>query len=224
MYNQHREIPQDDTTHSPPQTVPGQHQQAAAQKKIGPILKYEDDLLAICSPNAAGIYNYNRDSMLKSIAPLNIPFHPPETKGNREFTFKTTYTGFYWNLLLKQLLRKLRDLDLSNVEATPHVEPRIASPLPPPILEDVHPQAQSPGTYPPGRIPSWELTTSRPISIYNLFESYIDVLASTIPTTRYYKVPYFYLTSLDLLGTPSRVTISSPQPLLGHSCPRSRFP
>ncbi|KAJ3878284.1 hypothetical protein F5051DRAFT_439807 [Lentinula edodes] len=48
-----------------------------------------------------------------------------------------------------------------------------------------------PGTYPPGRIPSRELTTSRPISIYNLFKSYIDILPSTTPTTQYYKVPSF---------------------------------
>ncbi|KAJ3911785.1 hypothetical protein F5877DRAFT_85550 [Lentinula edodes] len=104
------------------------------------------------------------------------------------------------------------DLDLSNVEATSHVKPRVASPLPPPTLEDVHPQAQSPGTYPPRRIPSRELTTSRPISIYDLFKSYIDVLASTTPTTQYYKVPYFYLTSLrlrDLPGPPRN-------PLKGH--------
>ncbi|KAJ3898760.1 hypothetical protein F5879DRAFT_1005649 [Lentinula edodes] len=96
--------------------------------------------------------------------------------------------------------------------ATPHVKPRIASPLPPPTFGDVHPQAQSPGTYLPGRIPSRELTTSRPISIYDLFEPYIDVLASTTPTTRYYKVPYFYLTSLrlrDLPGPPRN-------PLKGH--------
>ncbi|KAJ3876072.1 hypothetical protein F5051DRAFT_441837 [Lentinula edodes] len=33
------------------------------------------------------------------------------------------------------------DLDLGNVEATPHVELHTASPLPPPTLEDVHPQA-----------------------------------------------------------------------------------
>ncbi|KAJ3872192.1 hypothetical protein F5051DRAFT_445426 [Lentinula edodes] len=110
------------------------------------------------------------------------------------------------------LLHKLRDLDLSNVEATSHVELRIASPLPLPTLGDVHPPAHSPGTYPPGRIPSRELTTSRPISIYDLFESYIDVLASTTPTTQYYKVLYFYLTSLrlrDLPGPPKN-------PLKGH--------
>ncbi|KAJ4467802.1 hypothetical protein C8R41DRAFT_925654 [Lentinula lateritia] len=78
-----------------------------------------------------------------------------------------------------------------NVKATPRVEPRTASPLPPIKLEDVHPPAQSLGTYPPGRIPSRELTTSRLIPTYDLFESYIDILART---------------SLDLLGTPSRVT------------------
>ncbi|KAJ4471111.1 hypothetical protein C8J55DRAFT_563822 [Lentinula edodes] len=87
------------------------------------------------------------------------------------------------------LLPKLWDLDLSNVEATPHVEPRTASPLPAITLEDVHPPAQSPGTYPPGRIPSRELTTSRPIPIYDLFESYIDVLVSTTPTAQYHKEP-----------------------------------
>ncbi|KAJ3847166.1 hypothetical protein EV368DRAFT_88050 [Lentinula lateritia] len=67
-------------------------------------------------------------------------------------------------------LRKLRDLDLSNVEATPRVELRVASPLPPPTLEDVHPQTQSPGTYPPWHIPSWELTPSRPIYTYDLLD------------------------------------------------------
>ncbi|KAJ3871229.1 hypothetical protein F5051DRAFT_446464 [Lentinula edodes] len=109
------------------------------------------------------------------------------------------------------------DLNLGNVEATSHVKPRITSPLPPPTLEDILPQAQSPGTYPPGRIPSRELTTSRPISIYDIFECYIDVLASTTPTTQYYKVPYFYLTSLDLLGTPSRGPPGPPRnPLQGH--------
>ncbi|KAJ3870979.1 hypothetical protein F5051DRAFT_446836 [Lentinula edodes] len=110
------------------------------------------------------------------------------------------------------LLYKLRDLDLSNVEATPHVEPCITSPLLPSTLEDIHPQAQSPGTYPPGRIPSRELTTSRLNSIYDLFDSYIDILAGTTPTTRYYKVPSFYLTSLRLrdLSGPSR------NPLKGH--------
>ncbi|KAJ3871396.1 hypothetical protein F5051DRAFT_446254 [Lentinula edodes] len=57
-----------------------------------------------------------------------------------------------------------------NVEATPHIELRIASPLPPPTLEGVHPQAQSPGTYPPWHIPSRELTPSRPIYIYGLLD------------------------------------------------------
>ncbi|KAJ4493133.1 hypothetical protein C8J55DRAFT_556115 [Lentinula edodes] len=104
------------------------------------------------------------------------------------------------------LLYKLRDLDLSNVE------PHIASPLLPSTPEDIHPQAQSPGSSPPRRISSRELTTSRPNSIYDLFDSYIDVLASTTPTTQYYKVPSFHLTSLrlrDLSGPPRN-------PLKGH--------
>ncbi|KAJ3924182.1 MAG: hypothetical protein NXY57DRAFT_970529, partial [Lentinula lateritia] len=127
------------------------------------------------------------------------------------------------------LLPKLRDLDISNVEATPHVKPRTASPLPPTTLKDVHHPAQSPGTYLPGRIPSRELTPLRLIPIYDLFESYIDVLASTTPTTQYPKVPYFYLTSLrirDLSGPPRNPLKGhpySPQLLLGHSYPRSRF-
>ncbi|KAJ3911108.1 hypothetical protein F5877DRAFT_86465 [Lentinula edodes] len=57
-----------------------------------------------------------------------------------------------------------------NVEATPHIELCIASPLPPPTLEDVHPQAQPPGTYPPGHIHSRELTLSRPSCIYDLLD------------------------------------------------------
>ncbi|KAJ3865286.1 hypothetical protein EV359DRAFT_80654 [Lentinula novae-zelandiae] len=99
----------------------------------------------------------------------------------------------------ERLLPKLWDLDLSNVE------PRTASPLPPITLGDVHPPAQSLGTYPPGRIPCQELTTSRLIPIYDLFESYIDVLASATPITQYHKVPYFYQASLrlrDLSGPP----------------------
>ncbi|KAJ3911156.1 hypothetical protein F5877DRAFT_86381 [Lentinula edodes] len=55
-----------------------------------------------------------------------------------------------------------------NVKATPHVELRTASLLPPPTLEDIHPQAHPPGTYPPWHIPSRELTPSRPIYIYDL--------------------------------------------------------
>ncbi|KAJ3927349.1 MAG: hypothetical protein NXY57DRAFT_965567 [Lentinula lateritia] len=69
-----------------------------------------------------------------------------------------------------------------------------------------------PGTSPSGRVPSQEPTTSRPNPIYDLFDSYTDVLASTTPTTRYYKVPSIYLTSLrlrDLSGPPGN-------PLKGH--------
>ncbi|KAJ3884065.1 hypothetical protein GG344DRAFT_84632 [Lentinula edodes] len=99
-----------------------------------------------------------------------------------------------------------------NVEATSHVELRTASPLPPPTLEDVPPRVQPPGTYPPWCLPSLELTPSRPIPIYNLFDPTIDVLASTTPTTQYRTVPHSSLTSLrprDLSG-PLR------NPLKGH--------
>ncbi|KAJ3884656.1 hypothetical protein GG344DRAFT_83708 [Lentinula edodes] len=71
------------------------------------------------------------------------------------------------------LFYKLQDLDLSNIE-------------PPQFL----------GTSPSGRVPSREPTTSRPNPIYGLFNSYIDVLASTTPTT-------------DLSGPPGN-------PLKGH--------
>ncbi|KAJ3910999.1 hypothetical protein F5877DRAFT_86647 [Lentinula edodes] len=86
----------------------------------------------------------------------------------------------------------------SNVEATPQVELHTASALPPPTLEDVHPQAQPPGTYPPWHIPSQELIPSRP--------------TSTTPTTQYRTVPHSSLTSLrlrDLPGPPRN-------PLKGH--------
>ncbi|KAJ4492085.1 hypothetical protein C8J55DRAFT_556477 [Lentinula edodes] len=69
-----------------------------------------------------------------------------------------------------QLLRKLWDLDVGNVEAAPHIELRIASPLPPPTLEDDHPQTSPPGTYPPWHIPSRELTPSRPSCINYLLD------------------------------------------------------
>ncbi|KAJ3891195.1 hypothetical protein GG344DRAFT_77110 [Lentinula edodes] len=85
--------------------------------------------------------------------------------------------------------------DLGSVEATPHVKLRTASPLPPHTLEDVHPQAQPPGTYPPWHIPSRELTPSRPIYIYDLLD-----------------FPHSSLTSLrvrDLPGPPRN-------PLKGH--------
>ncbi|GAW01503.1 reverse transcriptase ribonuclease h [Lentinula edodes] len=62
-----------------------------------------DYLLAIRSPNAIGNYDYDHASMLKSIASLNVPFHPADIKGDLEFTFETTYTGFCWNLPLKRV-------------------------------------------------------------------------------------------------------------------------
>ncbi|KAJ3804423.1 hypothetical protein F5876DRAFT_83182 [Lentinula aff. lateritia] len=53
-----------------------------------------------------------------------------------------------------QVLHELRDLDLVNVEAIPYVEPRIASPLIPPTLEDVRLYLHFLGP------PSWAYTPS----------------------------------------------------------------
>ncbi|KAJ3808700.1 hypothetical protein F5876DRAFT_78473 [Lentinula aff. lateritia] len=58
----------------------------------------------------------------------------------------------------------LWDLNPGNVEATPYIELRAASPLQPPTLEDIHLYAPAPGTSPPGHIPSQELTHSRSTS------------------------------------------------------------
>ncbi|KAJ3870832.1 hypothetical protein F5051DRAFT_447068 [Lentinula edodes] len=57
----------------------------------------------------------------------------------------------------------LWDLSLGNIKATSYVELLVASPLPPPTLEDVHLQPPVPGTSPSGRIPSQELIHPRPI-------------------------------------------------------------
>ncbi|KAJ3925409.1 MAG: hypothetical protein NXY57DRAFT_967881 [Lentinula lateritia] len=77
--------------------------------------------------------------------------------------------------------------------------PPRTSPVPPPLFGSVAPLAialtgdddddlyesleEFPGTSPSGRVPSQEPTTLRPNPIYDLFDSYIDVLASTTPTT-----------------------------------------
>ncbi|KAJ3915554.1 hypothetical protein F5877DRAFT_69804 [Lentinula edodes] len=75
---------------------------------------------------------------------------------------------------------ELRDLDLSNIEATSYIELRTASPLPPPPSGPV-----------PGDLPSWAYTflgayTLETHSHLRPIRSYIDVLASTTPTMQYY--------------------------------------
>ncbi|KAJ3806676.1 hypothetical protein F5876DRAFT_80453 [Lentinula aff. lateritia] len=95
-----------------------------------------------------------------------------------------------------QLLHKLWDLDLGNVEAIPYVKLCVASPLLPPPLEDVNRYPHFPG--PPSRA-------------YTLSGA-----LTTTHTTQHSYVYWFLLlppssfnilgTSLGLLGTPSRVT------------------
>ncbi|KAJ3859061.1 hypothetical protein EV359DRAFT_68487 [Lentinula novae-zelandiae] len=116
---------------------------------------------------------------------------------------------------LPQLLHKLWDLDQGNIEAIPYVELHVTSPLLPPPLEDVNRYPYFPGP-PPGLILHWDLSHSKPTSttIYN--DSTLTSLASTIHTMQHSYVYWFQLlppssvnvlgTSLDLLGTPPRVT------------------
>ncbi|KAJ3911585.1 hypothetical protein F5877DRAFT_85773 [Lentinula edodes] len=156
-----------------------------------------------------------------SSAPPQVP--PDTSPSISDATTQTSFTP-------TRLLRKLRDLDLGNVEATPHVELRIASPLPPPTLEDVHPQAQPPGDLSSLAYPfSGAYTLETQLHIRPT-QSYIDVLASTTPTTQYRTVPHSSLTSLrlrDLPGPPRNPLKGHHlvvQTLLGHSRPQSRFP
>ncbi|KAJ3804281.1 Hsp70 protein-domain-containing protein [Lentinula aff. lateritia] len=99
-----------------------------------------------------------------------------------------------------QVLHKLRDLDLGNVEATPYVELRAASPLPPPLLENA-------SHYSPT---SWDLLPR--LTLYQ------ELSHLKLPSTTSYNNPTSWLslsspviilgTPQDLLGTPSRVTSS----------------
>ncbi|KAJ3806286.1 hypothetical protein F5876DRAFT_80864 [Lentinula aff. lateritia] len=113
------------------------------------------------------------------------------------------------------LLHKLWDLDLGNVEAIPYAKLHVASPLLPPPLEDVNCYPTSRDLL-PGLILYRELSCSKPTSttIYN--DPTLTFLASTTHTTQHSYIYWFLLlppssvnilgTSLDLLGTPSRVT------------------
>ncbi|KAJ3912740.1 hypothetical protein F5877DRAFT_84496 [Lentinula edodes] len=91
-------------------------------------------------------------------------------------------------------LLKLWDLDLGNVEAPPYVQLHATSPLPPPLLEDAnHPHFLGP--------PSWDYALlGALITTHTMQCSYIYwfplLPSSTVNVLG---------TSLDLLGTPSRV-------------------
>ncbi|KAJ3805982.1 hypothetical protein F5876DRAFT_81174 [Lentinula aff. lateritia] len=93
-----------------------------------------------------------------------------------------------------QVLHKLRDLDLANVEAIPYVKLCIASPLLPPTLEDIHLYPHFPG--PPSRAytPSEALTPGTHY-IY-------DLLRSCIVNSIYYKS--------DLPGPPRKLFKGQP--------------
>ncbi|KAJ3803667.1 hypothetical protein F5876DRAFT_84755 [Lentinula aff. lateritia] len=69
-----------------------------------------------------------------------------------------------------QVLHELRDLDLANVEAIPYIELRIASPLLPPMLEDVRLYLHFPGPSSQAYTPSGALTSGTHY-IYDLSRS-----------------------------------------------------
>lgn len=70
---------------------------------VYPVPKYEDDLKVFRTPVSGGTffdagfsYAYDKEEMLRRIAPLGIPWH--EEKGDDAFTFVTTFIGFLWDI------------------------------------------------------------------------------------------------------------------------------
>lgn len=72
-------------------------------EKVFPVLKYEDDLKAFRFPSPLGVYldgpysyDYDREEMLRRVAPLQVPWH--QEKGDKVFVFVTTFIGFLWDI------------------------------------------------------------------------------------------------------------------------------
>ncbi len=70
---------------------------------VQPVLKYEDDLKSFRMPSATGtfrdgdyLYDYDREEMMRRIAPLQVPWH--KEKGDKSFVFVTTFIGFLWDI------------------------------------------------------------------------------------------------------------------------------
>lgn len=75
---------------------------------VSPLLKYEDDLNAFRYPVEDGSfidgqyrYAYDRDDILRRVAPLNVPWHPE--KGDPFFSSMTTFIGLSWDLALRHV-------------------------------------------------------------------------------------------------------------------------
>ena len=75
---------------------------------IKPTLKYEDDLKTFRCPipqisdgpiDNSAIYEYDRNEALQRISSLRVPWH--KEKGDSEFLHKTTFIGYYWDLINK---------------------------------------------------------------------------------------------------------------------------
>lgn len=70
---------------------------------VCPVLKFEDDLHPFRFPSLTGpfceggyLYDYDREEMLRRIAPLQVPWH--KEKGDKAFVFVTTFIGFLWDI------------------------------------------------------------------------------------------------------------------------------
>jgi len=80
---------------------------AAASSNAGMI----DDLKIFRQPLTASMttnsntdipeYEYNREEALQCIAPLSVPWH--KEKGDSEFHYRTTFIGYYWDLVLRRV-------------------------------------------------------------------------------------------------------------------------
>lgn len=67
------------------------------------LFKYEDDINNFCFPNSLGHFSdgpfhyvHDRDSSMKLIEDLCIPWHPEKT--GTQFLSSSTYIGFFWDL------------------------------------------------------------------------------------------------------------------------------
>ena len=71
---------------------------------VDPVINWSNDLNIFHfplhgdgSPGSPFIYHYDSRQILDLVAPLGIPWHPLEKKG-QDFSFLMTYTGFTWDI------------------------------------------------------------------------------------------------------------------------------
>jgi hypothetical protein len=69
-----------------------------AAKGVSPVAKVEDDLAVFRMPKPDGSYIYDREQALSLIAPLNIPWHSPDKKGDPFFISTFVFIGLKWDI------------------------------------------------------------------------------------------------------------------------------